>query len=597
MKKLNYIGPEQPDTRFHDGGLRPVMGACHIQVMRANKERPDLSQGTDYTYNHAPMLCRWHGRMYLMYLSSPVHEHDRLANAMLMHSADGIHWSEPSLIFPSLPVPPGIYCGKQADQLPPEAHTIVHHRMGFYRAPNDVLLVMTHHGVTPDIHVIPNSGYGMGRVVRRIHEDGTLGEIFVLRVNTQAGWRKEHFPYRWFDDSEDDAFVSACHALLSDHLANGAWWEEERLDEGFFPLKGMRAPSFRHLPDGRVAAIGKSGLSAVSDDEGAHWTHVEKAKGIISSGGKCWMDQTGDGKYAIVYNPSPDGQHRWPLAVIVSEDGYTYDHMYCAGGEAAPMRYGGYLKNFGLNYIRGMMEGNDDAPDGFTWLTYSMNKEDIWVLRLPRTLIAEEHGAVHDDFSAMAGLFLEKWYTYSPLWAKVTLANGCLELHDSEPYDSAKAIRAFCPSESILLEISLMVDGYENGCLQIDATDCHGQVAARVELSRDGNIYVRGGNGRWPVASYSDRAPLTLRIDMDTLDQSYALAVNGTPTKRQPFMCPVPKPERLVLRTGEVCLSPTPEDDLKNVCLPDLSGAGNPVPEVVYRISRVTVASSSDSSK
>ena len=192
MKRLRYCGKNAADPRFHDGALRPVNGACHIQVMRANREHPEQSQGTNYTYNHAPMLCRWHGRMYLMYLSSPVHEHDGHANALLTTSADGFDWDKPREVFPSLPVPPGVYRGKEAEKMPANARTVIHHRMGFYRAANDVLLVMTHHGVTPQLHVIPNSGYGMGRVVRRIHDDGTLGEIYVLRVNTQAGWKKEH---------------------------------------------------------------------------------------------------------------------------------------------------------------------------------------------------------------------------------------------------------------------------------------------------------------------------------------------------------------------------------------------------------------------
>ena len=70
----------------------------------------------------------------------------------------------------------------------------------------------------------------MGRVARRIFEDGSLGEIFVLRVNEKAGWKKEHFPYRFFEESEDRDFVAACRELLSDGLATGAWWEEERDD-------------------------------------------------------------------------------------------------------------------------------------------------------------------------------------------------------------------------------------------------------------------------------------------------------------------------------------------------------------------------------
>lgn len=589
METLQYIGREQPDTRLHDGGLRPVMGAWHRQVMRANREHPQWSQGTGFTYNHAPMLCRWRGAFYLMYLSSPVHEHDGFANALLMRSTDGFSWSQPQVIFPSIPVPPGVYAGKKADQLPRDARTVVHHRMGFYIAPNGVLLVMTHHGVTPDVHVIPNSGYGMGRVVRRVRPDGTLDGIFVLRVNRQAGWKKEHFPYPWFEESSDADFVAACRALWKDPLANGAWWEEERLDTSFFPLQGIRAPSFCHLPDGRVAAIGKSGLCAVSADEGMTWSPVQKAPGVISAGGKCWMTRTGDGGYAIVYNPSPDGQHRWPLAIITSRDGVCYDHMYCAGGEVAPMRYGGLLKDFGLNYIRGMMEGNDDAPDGCAWLAYSMNKEDIWTLRLPPVIEAEERGDVRDCFASMDSALLERWYLYSPLWAEVSLRDGCLELHDSDPWDAAKAVRPFRPGKCKRMTVCLSAHHPENGLLQLDVTDARGMVAARVELERDGQVYVRGGNGRWPVGAYAAERMLELSLCLDAGDQSFILRIDGMDCPRQPFMCPVPAPERMVLRTGKPWMTPTPEDNLKDVCLPDLPDAGERLPEVCYRIASVTI--------
>ena len=589
MKTLAYRGREAADPRFHDGGLRPVMGACHIQVMRANREHPELSQGTDYTYNHAPMLCRWHGRMYLMYLSSPVHEHDGLANALLTDSPDGLQWSQPRVIFPSLPVPQGIYRGKDADRLPDPAQTVVHHRMGFYRAPNDVLLVMTHHGVTPHLHVIPNSGYGMGRVVRRIHEDGSLGEICVLRVNTQAGWKKEHFPYPWYEESDDAAFVEACNALLKDHLANGAWWEEERLDEDFFPLKGVRAPSFCPLPDGRVAAIGKVGVAALSEDGGESWTEPARAEGIISSGGKCCITRTGDGRYAILYNPSPDGQHRWPLAVITSEDGYTYDHMLCAGGEVAPMRYGGYLKNFGLNYIRGIMPGNDDAPDGCTWLAYSMNKEDIWVLRLPPTLTGVETEPVRDDFAAMDGPFPAKWHIYSPLWAQVRLEGSCLTLRDSEPWDYAKAVRVFPESRRAEARIRLTVRGGRNGMLHLELSDARGMNAGRLVLAEGGRILLRGGDGEWPVGAWQEGETLELALLADCGIQQLQAEVNGQPSRVWPMMCPVLSLERLTLRTGPVRTWPTPEDNLKNVCTPDYPHPGDRLPEAVYSIAAVEI--------
>ena len=588
-KAIRYIGTEAADTRFHDGALRPVIGARHIQIMRANREKPEQSQGTDWTYNHAPMLCFWNNRFYLLYLSSPVHEHDGVARVLLTTSPGGYQWAKPELIFEDIPVPAGVYRGKKAEELKPDARTIAHHRMGFYVAPNGVLLAMTHLGVTPDIHVIPNSGYGMGRIVRRVFADGTLGAVHVLRINTQAGWRAEHFPYPVWEQAEDAELTQACAALLKDTLATGAWWEEERLDKDFFPLPGMRAPSFCPLVDGAIAAIGKVGVAALSNDGGASWTQPQKAEGIISSGGKCWMQQTAQGRYAILYNPSPDGQHRWPLAVITSEDGYTYGHMLAAGTEVAPMRYGGYLKNNGINYIRGIMPGNGTPPDGGLWAAYSMNKEDIWVVRLPAEIRGEETDPVQDDFSAMEGAFPQAWHIYSPLWASVRREDGCLVLRDSDPCDYAKAMRAFPQAKQCTVTLSLRADSTANGELHMEAEDSKGMPAARVMLRADGQVWVRAGDGEWPLAAYRPGEPLTVAMRIDCAEQAVYITLNDNPCKPYPLMCPTLTVERLTLRTGPARLSPSAEDNLKRICSPDIPDSGTRLPEAIFRISKVTV--------
>ena len=589
MTAIRYTGTANADTRFHDGALRPVIGACNIQVMRANREHPEYSQPTGYTYNHAPMLCRWHRKMYLMYLSSSVHEHCGHAHAMLASSRDGFTWSRPEVIFPSIPVPAGIYRGKSPESLPPDALSVVHHRMGFYRAPNDVLIAMTFHGVSPHIHAAPNSGYGMGRVVRRIFPDGTFGPIYVLRINSQAGWNIGHFPYSLYTSSPDADFVAACDSVLSDVTANGAWWEEERLDADFFPLKNIKAPSFCELADGTLAAIGKSGLYSLSNDNGRSWTVPEKADGISTSGGKCCLTRTGDGRYSIIYNPSPDGQHRWPLAVITGDDGSVYTDMLCVCGEVPPMRYGGWLKNIGPQYIRTIMPMNNDSPDGYTWLVYSMNKEDIWLARLPRTLSGIETDHVSDDFSAMPGPMPEKWHIYSPQSAPVRIENGCLTLRDADPYDYAKAVRQFPSSEKAVISVDISANPAENGPLHIEVSDSKGMSAARLIFAADHTLRIRGGDGQQIIYEYAAGEELHISIDIDCRAQQFHVIVNSTADKPRPFMCPATSVERLTFRTGPVRTGPTPEDELKNVCPPDLPYPGEACPESFYRIRRVKI--------
>ena len=584
MAYFRYVGEENADTRFHDGALRPLIGVQNIQVMRASREHPEQSQGLDFTYNHAPMLCRWQKKLYLMYLTSPVHEHGGLGRAMLTESADGLSWAMPRLLFPEIPVPPGVYRGKGAEQLPRDAKSVVHHRMGFYLSPQGVLLSMTFHGVSPDIHIAPNSGWGMGRVVRRIMEDGSLGEIFVLRINEKAGWKKEHFPYRFFEESEDGAFVRACRALLADGLATGAWWEEERLDEAFFPLKDIKAPSFCALPDGAVGVIGKMGLTAVSRDGGSTWSPPERMENLFTAMGKCALLRTGDGRFAIVYNPSPDGQHRWPLGAILSEDGYTYSHLCCVCGEVPPMRYGGFMKDFGPQYVRGIMPGNDDSPDGYTWIAYSMNKEDIWVSRLPSHLEWRETRPVRDEFARMPGPFPDRWHTYSPRWARAGIEEGALTLRQSDPCDYAKAVRVFPEGETACLRLRLSVQGLENGELHLEVSDGKGMNAVRLLLRPDGQAAIRGGGGQWPVAAYRDGETLDVVIKIDCRKKRVSACVNGNSSGDHMPISPCRTVERLTLRTGAPRTGPTLETELKNLCLPDVPGGSERKGEAVYRL-------------
>ena len=67
--RIHYTGKELSNPAAHDGQLSPVVGVHNLQVMRANREHPDVSNGNGWTYNHQPMLAYWNGRFYMHYLS------------------------------------------------------------------------------------------------------------------------------------------------------------------------------------------------------------------------------------------------------------------------------------------------------------------------------------------------------------------------------------------------------------------------------------------------------------------------------------------------------------------------------------------------
>jgi hypothetical protein len=68
---LTIQGPEQSqiDTNLPDGGLPPAIGVRNIQVFRASRDKPDLTDGKGWTYNHHVDMACWKGRLYVAWSS------------------------------------------------------------------------------------------------------------------------------------------------------------------------------------------------------------------------------------------------------------------------------------------------------------------------------------------------------------------------------------------------------------------------------------------------------------------------------------------------------------------------------------------------
>src|SRR5699024_9291923 len=144
--------------------------------------------------------------------------------------------------------------------------------------------------------------------------------------------------------------------------------------------------------------------------------HPVRAPGFVTANAKQWAQRTSDGRYVLVYNPAEE--YRWPLALSVSEDGLVFDHLWLVNGELPPRRYMGHYKSYGPQYVRGILEGNGTPPGGDLWVTYSMNKEDIWVASIPVPIKGGAVEHVQEDFSGVDSIKeLRTWNIYSPLWA------------------------------------------------------------------------------------------------------------------------------------------------------------------------------------
>ena len=365
---VRYMGGVTIDPTTHDGRLRPAIGVENRQVVRVNRTRPELADGFGWTYNHAPMLAYWNGKFYLEYLSNPVGEHIAPGQTLVTTSTDGRNWSLPTVVFPPYKPPEGTPMPDQYKGY------MMHQRMGFYVAPNNRLLVLAFYGHAPN----PFSKGGIGRVVREAYKDGSYGPIYFIRYSSHTDWTESNTSYPLYTRSEDQGFVDACTALLSDKLMTLQWWDEDRGLDGFYTVeRSSSALSFYHRKDGMVVGLWKRSYAGLSPDEGKSWTTPIRVSTMIMNGAKVWGQRTKDNRYALVYNPVDQSTHRYPLAIVTGDDGILFDTLLLVHGEVPPRRFEGKYKDHGPQYVRGIAEGNGTPPGNDMWITYSGNKEDI----------------------------------------------------------------------------------------------------------------------------------------------------------------------------------------------------------------------------
>ena len=554
--KIHYTGTELANPAYHDGQLSPVVGVHNIQIMRANREFPDSSNGNGWTYNHQPMLAYWNGQFYYQYLCDPVDEHVPPSHTVLMTSKDGYHWTNPQIVFPEYKVPDG-YTKAGRQDVAKNLIAIMHQRVGFYVSKSGKLITMGNYGVAMDKKDDPNDGNGIGRVVREIKKDGTYGPIYFIYYNHGFNEKNTAFPY--FKRSKDKAFVKACQEILDNPLYRMQWVEEADRNDPIIPLnKEYKAFNYYTLPDGKIACLWKHALTSISEDGGNNWAEpVLRAKGFVNSNAKIWGQRLSDGTYATVYNPS---EFRWPLAISLSKDGLEYTTLNLVHGEITPMRYGGNYKSYGPQYVRGIQEGNGTPKDGNLWVAYSVNKEDMWVSRIPVPVKLKAAAHADDDFSQFTELSqLTDWNIYSPVWAPVSLDKNWLLLQDKDPFDYAKIERKIPATKELKVAFDLQAGQNDKGTLQIEFLDENGIACSRLELTADGVFRAKGGSRFGNIMKYEAGKTYHVEALLSVANRSIQVFVDGKKAGTRMFYAPVAAIERIAFRTGELRQFPTPE--------------------------------------
>ena len=536
-------GPEQAslDLNLPNGGLEPARGVANIQVFRASRGAPNLADGKGWTYHHHVDLAAWKGRLYLGWNTTAKDEDVWPSRELYSTSTDGRQWSPPRELFPM-----GTSTGS---------------RMYFFRAPNGRMLAIAGLRTTQEQMTERKKG---ALVVREILADHTLGPVHVLRPPANAANAKSLPPYQ---AASDQQLVQACQQLLANKTfleqadygyllgdARMKWhdvenWPADEPSRAEFNRFG-KAMAFYHRKDGALVAIMKWGWVLVSRDEGATWSAPVRPPTFVSGMAKAWPQRTGDGRFAIVYDPHL--QHRYPLVIVHGDDGVTFRDMRVVHGDAPPIRYPGLYKSPGPQYVRGISEWSSDGSFADAtqamWVCYSVNKEDIWVSRIPLPL-----GDANDnDDSDNAD---NAWNTYSPKWAPASIARDgrdgrdvTLTLEDCDPADWARATKMFAkPMTALDVSFDVRANDAATEPLHIELTGPRGARAATITVS---------------PARLSTTEWFTIRIQASCAEKTVTIRLpGGDVTTTLPFGQPADALVSLTLRTGDRAAPASAERD------------------------------------
>lgn len=579
-ESVHYTGKTVATPARHDGGLSPVVGVHTIQTMRAEK---------GWLYNHQPMLAYWNGKFYMHYLTDPRSEHEAPGKTMLQTSTDGYTWTKPVDLFPEYKVPDGFTKPTLPGIKAKNLKAIMHQRVGWYVSKKGKLIAMGNYNValTPKDH--PNDGNGIGRVAREIKADGSFGPIYFIYYN--HGFSEKNTDYPYYKKAKDKDFIKACDEILANPMYRMQWVEEADRDDKILPLKTpYKAFSGYTLPDRRKVGLWKHALTSMSYDGGNTWREpVNRAHGFVNSNAKIWGQRLSDGTYATVYNPA---EYRWPLAISLSKDGLEYTTLNLVNGEVTPERHWGFYKSFGPQYTRGILEGNGTPPDNNLWVTYSNNKEDMWVSCIPvpvKTFATEHASGSFGRYSKLADM--ADWNIYSPLWAPVELDGEWLKMSDKDPYDYAKVEKVIPATKELTVEFDVKASQNDHGQLNIEFLDDKGNMCSRIVLDNTATIKVKGG-ARYGgmVKNYEPGKTYHIKARLSVDGHVGTYFVNGKKATSRMFDTPVEAITRIVFRTGDLFAKPdieTPADQTE-----DVPRADEQDPIATFAIANVVTSSS-----
>ncbi|MCA9450747.1 MAG: hypothetical protein KC931_26735, partial [Candidatus Omnitrophica bacterium] len=248
-------------------------------------------------------------------------------------------------------------------------------------------------------------------------------------------------------------------------------------------------------------------------------------------------------------------------------------------------------------YVRGIVEGNGNPPGEDLWLTYSMNKEDMWVSRVPLPVRYRWDGKVEDSFDSLETEgTVANWNLYDPLWAPVGVAgdtdgpNKYLRLEDKDPYDYARAVRVFEEGNRVDIGLKVLAEQSDHGMLDLEVCDSYGGRPVQIRFDSDGKIKTMNG-AEWTVLrGYEADTWVDLTIALDaTPHGDYSVTIDGENLlEKSELAMAVKSVERLSIRTGPYRDLPNRKTDNQDPG-PPLPEADEPVPSAVFLVDDVII--------
>lgn len=565
-----YVDEQQPNCDYHHGQIFPAKGVKCRQIVRANCHYPELADGTDSTYKHAPDIAYFAGRFYVQYLCNPKEEHTGAGYSVLASSVDGEIWDKFQISFPMYPIRKTTVTDYKGltHTFDGSQFAFMHQRMGFFRSSKNRMLVLGFYGWSPEKWMTNWDNYGIGRVVRELYPDGSLSAIYFIRPNWQGGWSKNDLNYPLYQESKDEAFVEACEELLASPLVVQQWAEENGDSDSLIQIKHPKRGTYQafcsyHIDENEVVGLWKHSFVARSHDGGKNWSQVQKSPSLVMSGQKIWGQKTSDGRFALAYDPTLETEHRYPLCVTTSRDGIHFSKMRLVHGQVPRIRNNGFWKDLGPQYMRGIAEGilcEENRPQDLDmYLTYSVNKEDIWFAQIP-VPIEDESQREWKEFPALP-LHRRNWNEYTPKWVSVQSIQRqgidfpILEVKDREPMDYSVLERVLVPAKHRILEMSLIPQKVQEG-IYLELMDAKAAVAVRLVFRNNGILYARTVT-ELNVIPYECEREIKINLDVDCRNFEYTIEINDTPIcnsegnmVKWKFMQAVNETSRFSIRTG-----------------------------------------------